>query len=186
MYELIHTKTRRQCFEGFPLSLMPENRAKKWIRVLSISVSIIPTSFNTLSNSVSFCQIQANPSGAEFLRPISKLRKPTENFVVACLRPPQNVKDWAFSRRSRVVTAKKCTKKACCTCFVVLLNKNFRFFDALVTVAAVPRILNSQTRAVRGCYTAVIAEKLFILSSQFHLFRGEKHLTGAAKVISFR
>ena len=79
MYELIHTKPKSQCFKGFPLSLMPENRAKnnlrKWIRVLSISISIIPASFNTLSNFVSFCQIQANPSGAEFLRTISKFRK---------------------------------------------------------------------------------------------------------------
>ena len=62
-------------------------------------------------------------------------------------------------------------------------QQNFCFFDALVTVAAVPCILNSLIRAVRSCYTAVIAEKLFILSSQFRLFRSEQHVTGASYLV---
>ena len=37
---------------------------------------------------------------------------------------------------------------------------NFCFFDALVSVAAVPCILNSLVRAVRGCYTAVFCWKV--------------------------
>jgi len=47
-------------------------------------------------------------------------------------------KTWnqAFSRRSGAVTAKKCTKKLCCTCrVVVLLIEPNALFDVLVAVA---------------------------------------------------
>ena len=47
-------------------------------------------------------------------------------------------KTWnqAFSRRSGAVTAKKCTKKLCCTCrVVVLLIQPNASFDVLVAVA---------------------------------------------------
>ena len=47
------------------------------------SLVIIPTRL--------FCQMQANSSGAEFLSTISKFMK-RMNFVIACLRPSQNVK----------------------------------------------------------------------------------------------
>ena len=46
---------------------------KKWVRVLSISIAIIPTRL--------LCQMQAESSGGELLRE-------KENFVVACSRPP--------------------------------------------------------------------------------------------------
>ena len=42
------------------------------------------------------CQMQANSSGAEFLSTISKFMK-RMNFVIACLRPSQNVKLGIFT-----------------------------------------------------------------------------------------
>ena len=43
-----------------------------------------------------------------------------KKVVALCTRPPQKVNQ-AFTRRSHTVTAKKCTKKAWCTCKVVVL-----------------------------------------------------------------
>ena len=54
--------------------------------------------------------MQVDPSKVEFLRAISKFQIERGNFVVACVRPLYNVK-LGISRRSRAVTAKKCTKK---------------------------------------------------------------------------
>ena len=42
------------------------------------------------------CQMQANSSGAEILSTISKFMK-RMNFVIACLRPSQNVKLGIFT-----------------------------------------------------------------------------------------
>ena len=56
------------------------------------------------------------------------VQKKKENVVVACLRPTWNVK-----RRSRSVTAKKCTKKARCT----LLKKTRCFLDDVLIAVAV-------------------------------------------------
>ena len=50
----------------------------------SVSIVIIPTRL--------LCQMQANSSGAEFLSTISKFMK-RMNFVIACLRPSQNMTD---------------------------------------------------------------------------------------------
>ena len=56
------------------------------------------------------CQMQAKSSGAEFLSTISKFMK-RMNFVIACLRPSQNMTDKAFLQVVVQLTAKKCTKK---------------------------------------------------------------------------
>ena len=53
---------------------------KKRICVLSVFIAIISTHL--------LCQMQANPTGAEYLGTISKFRKRNKNFVVACLRTP--------------------------------------------------------------------------------------------------
>ena len=63
----------------------------------SVSVVIIPTRL--------LCQMQANSSGAEFLSTISKFMK-RMNFVIACLRPSQNVKLGIFTG-SRAVDGKE-------------------------------------------------------------------------------
>ena len=62
---------------------------------------IIPTSL--------LCQMQAKSSGAEFLSTISKFMR-RMNFVIACLRPPQNVKLGIFTG-SRTVDGKEMYKK---------------------------------------------------------------------------
>ena len=54
--------------------------------------------------------MQANSSGAEFLSTISKFMR-RMNFVVACLRSPQNVKLGIF-KDSRAVDGKEMYKKA--------------------------------------------------------------------------
>ena len=53
--------------------------------------------------------MQANSSGAEFLSTISKFMK-RMNFVIACLRPSQNMKLGIFKVVVQL-TGKKCTKK---------------------------------------------------------------------------
>ena len=68
----------------------------------SVSIVIIPTR--------SLCQMQANSSGAEFLSTISKFMK-RMNFVIACLRPSQNLKLGIFTG-SRAVDGKEMYKKA--------------------------------------------------------------------------
>ena len=55
------------------------------------------------------CQMQANSSGAEFLSIMSKFMK-RMNFVIACLRPSQNVKLGMFTG-SRAVDGKEMYKK---------------------------------------------------------------------------
>ena len=56
------------------------------------------------------CQMQAISSGAEFLSTTSKFMK-TVNFVIACLRPSQNVKLGIFTG-SRGVDGKEMYKNA--------------------------------------------------------------------------
>ena len=78
---------------------------------LSVSIVIIPTHL--------LCRMQANLSGAEFLSTISEFMK-RMNFVIACLRPLQNVKLGIFTG-SRAIDGKEMYKKAWCTCKVVVL-----------------------------------------------------------------
>ena len=84
---------------------------EKGIHIFSVSIVIIPTRL--------LCQMQANSSGAEFLSTISKFMK-RMNFVIACLRPSQNMKLGIFTG-SRAVDGKEMYKKVWCTCKVVVL-----------------------------------------------------------------
>ena len=68
----------------------------------SVSIVIIPTRL--------LCQMQANSSGTEFLSSISKFMK-RMNFVIACLRPSQDVKLSIF-KGSCAVDGKEMYKKA--------------------------------------------------------------------------
>ena len=68
----------------------------------SVSIVIIPTRL--------LCKMQVNSSRAEFLSAISKFTK-RMNFVIACLRPSQNVKSGIFTG-SRAVDGKEMYKKA--------------------------------------------------------------------------
>ena len=61
---------------------------EKGIHIFSVSIVIIPTRL--------LCQMQANSSGAEFLSTISKFMK-RMNFVIAYLRPLQNMKLGIFT-----------------------------------------------------------------------------------------
>ena len=61
-----------------------KRRLEKGFHIFSVSVVIIPTRL--------LCQMQAKSSGAEFLSTISKFMK-RMNFVIACLRPSQNMTD---------------------------------------------------------------------------------------------
>ena len=74
---------------------------EKRIHIFSVSIVIIPIRLR--------CQMQANSSGAEFLSTISKFMK-RMNFVIACLRPSQNMKLGIFTG-SRGVDGKEMYKK---------------------------------------------------------------------------
>ena len=81
------------------------------ILIFSLFMVIIPTRL--------LCQMQVNSSGAEFLSTITKFMK-RMNYVIACLRPSQNVKSSIFMG-SRAVDGKEVYKKAWYTCEVVVL-----------------------------------------------------------------
>ena len=98
----------RELFKKIPRR---KRRMEKWIHIFSVSILIIPTRL--------LCQMQANSSGAEFLSTICKFMK-RMNFVIACLRPSQNMKLGIFTG-SRAVNGKEMYKKAWCTCKVVVL-----------------------------------------------------------------
>ena len=82
---------------------------EKGIHIFSVSIVIIPTRL--------LCQMQANSSGAEFLSTISKYMK-RMNFVIACLRPSQNMKLGIFTG-SRAVDRQEMYKK-CDACVKLL------------------------------------------------------------------
>ena len=75
--------------------------------------------YRNYSNSLTLSNASVDSSGAEFLLTISKFMK-RMNFVIACLRPSQNVKLGIFTG-SRAVDGKEMYKKAWCTCKVVVL-----------------------------------------------------------------
>ena len=74
---------------------------EKGIHTFSVSIVIIPTRL--------LCKMQANSCGAEFLSTISEFMK-RMNFVIACLRPSQNMKLGIFTG-SRAVDGKEMYKK---------------------------------------------------------------------------
>ena len=84
---------------------------EKRIHIFSVSIVIIPIRLR--------CKMQANSSGAEFLSTISKFMK-RMNFVIACLRPSQNMKLGIFTG-SRGVDGKEMCQKVWCTCKVAVL-----------------------------------------------------------------
>ena len=104
-FKILSTQKLKTLFQKYKLEL------EKWIHISLVSIVIIPTRL--------LCQMQANSSGAEFLSTISKFMK-RMNFVIACLRPSQNVKLGIFTG-SRAVDGKEMYKKAWCTCKVVVL-----------------------------------------------------------------
>ena len=65
------------------------NVSYKWICVLSIFMPIIPSHLP--------CEMLANSPAVEFLRTIFKTKNGEKNFVVACSRPPLNVKQGIFT-----------------------------------------------------------------------------------------
>ena len=75
---------------------------RKWISLLLISIVIIPTRL--------LCQMWVDSFEAEFLRTISKFRK-RKKISSSLVYVHHKKWNWAFSRRSRAVTATKCTKK---------------------------------------------------------------------------
>ena len=87
-----------------PRRLMYSHKNVAWkseFTFFSVSIVIIPTRL--------LCQVQANSSGAEFLSTISNFMK-RMNFVIACLRPSQNVKLGIFTG-NRAVDDKEMYKK---------------------------------------------------------------------------
>ena len=74
---------------------------EKGILIFSVSIVIIPTRL--------LCQMHVNSSGAEFLSTIFKFMKKM-NFVIACLRPSQNMKLGIFVG-SRAVDGKEMYKE---------------------------------------------------------------------------
>ena len=87
---------------------------KRWIQcVLSICIAITPTGL--------LCQMQANSFWAEFLRTTFKFTS-----FVCVLHKTWNK---AFSRRSRAVTAKKCTKSRAARAEVLLCPRVANFID---------------------------------------------------------
>ena len=101
--------------DAFPkIQASAYNRYSGWkseFIFFSVSIVIIPTRL--------LCQMQVNSSRAEFLSAISKFTK-RMNFVIAFLRPSQNVKSGIFTGSS-AVNGKEMYKKAWCTCKVVVL-----------------------------------------------------------------
>ena len=102
---------------------------KKGILIFSVSIVIIPTRL--------LCQMHVNSSGAEFWSTISKFMKKM-NFVIACLRPSQNMKLGIFVG-SRAVDGKEMYNEVWCTRKVVVLPcqamSSYCFLDFLVAAA---------------------------------------------------
>ena len=98
-FKVLSARKLETRFQKYKLQLI----LRKYIyRELLKDTVIIPTRL--------LCQMQANSSGAEFLSTISKFMKRI-NFVMACLRPSQNVKLDIFTG-SRAVDGKEMYKKA--------------------------------------------------------------------------
>ena len=130
---------------------------EKWIHIFSVSIAIIPTRL--------LCQMQANSSGAEFLSTISKFMK-RMNFVIACLRPSQNVKLGIFTG-SRAVDGKEMYKKAWCTCKVVVLPcQAIAFFTFSSPLHLKLPIIYDTLWSVRNRIFSVQIELLLLIASE--------------------
>ena len=73
-----------------------------WIHVLSLFIAIIPNHF--------LCQLQMSSHDVEFLRTIFKFRK-RETISSMLVYVPHEISKQEVSSRSRVGTARKCTRK---------------------------------------------------------------------------
>ena len=99
---------------------------EKGIHIFPVSIVIIPTRL--------LCQMQAKSSGAEFLSTISKFMK-SMNFVIACLRPSQNMKLSIFTG-SRAVDGKEMYKKCDARAKFFWALSSYCLFDFLVAAAS--------------------------------------------------
>ena len=109
--------------------------------------------------------MQANSSGAEFLSTISKFMK-RMNFVIACLRPSQNVKLGIFTG-SRAVDGKEMYKKAWCTCKVVVLPcQAIAFFTFSSPLHLKLPIIYDTLWSVRNRIFSVQIELLLLIASE--------------------
>ena len=102
---------------------------KKWIRVLSISIAIIPTRL--------LCQMQANSSEAEFLRTVSRFtkRKKISSLLVNVLHKKREI------RQFHVVVVQKCTKNVMhgqCCCFTSVGSLSSTFFERRTSTGSEP------------------------------------------------
>ena len=130
---------------------------EEWTQIFSISIVIIPTHL--------LCQMQANPSGAEFLSTISKFikRKEILSLLVYVLHKTWN---YAVPRGSRAVTAKKYTK-AWCTCKVVVLPcQAITFFTFSSPLHLKLPIIYDTLWSVRNIIFSVQIELLLLIASE--------------------
>ena len=107
------------------------------------------------------CQMQANSSGAEFLSTISKFMK-RMNFVIACLRPSQNVKLGIFTG-SRAVDGKEMYKKAWCTSKIVVLSCQAIWISHRRRILIVIRQKQNILGAKVNCSLLIVTQTFFQL-----------------------
>ena len=109
---------------------------KKWICVLWISITIIPTCL--------LCQINANSSVAEFLTVISKVRKRKKIWSwLVCVH-------FKTKNCSRAVTVKKCTEKCAARAKCFFAFSAYSFFDVFVVAGNFGWQLREGTRKSSG------------------------------------
>ena len=151
-FKILSTQKLKTLFQKYKLEL------EKWIHISLVSIVIIPTRL--------LCQMQANSSGAEFLSTISKFMK-RMNFVIACLRPSQNVKLGIFTG-SRAVDGKEMYKKAWCTCKVVVLPcQAIAFFTFSSPLHLKLPIIYDTLWSVRNRIFSVQIELLLLIAPSF-------------------
>ena len=132
---------------------------EKWIHIFSVSIAIIPTRL--------LCQMQANPSGAEFLSAISKFIKSKKilSLLVYVLH-----KTWNY-RHFHVVVVQwwqrnRC-KKAWCTCKVVVLPcQAIAFFTFSSPLHLKLPIIYDTLWSVRNRIFSVQIELLLLIASE--------------------
>ena len=109
---------------------------KKWLSVLWISITIIPTCL--------LCQINANSSVAEFLTVISKVRKRKKIWSwLLCVH-------FKTKNCSRAVTVKKCTEKCAARAKCFFAFSAYSFFDVFVVAGNFGWQLREGTRKSSG------------------------------------
>ena len=121
----------RLLFQKYKLELTTGIHAhshEKWIHIFWVYRDY--SNSLTLSNASELCRSWTSINHIQ-------IDKEKENFVVACLRPSQAgivKREMAFSRGSRAVTAKKCTKKGNVFFLSCFAMPSYCFFDFLVQI----------------------------------------------------